>query len=66
MSGWRYWRDPDGTMRLEVRLDEDDARRMDREQLEMLADAAWLVEASFRGKTTGPLTLPATGLPVRI
>ena len=65
-SGWEAWTDDrDRTQHMHIRLASDDARRMDREALEMLHDAAWLIEQAFKGNISGPLVLPKTGLPIR-
>ena len=64
MSGLTTWTDL-SAQHWKITLTYRDAREMNSEQREMLADALWLVQAATRGDTEGPLTLPRTGLPVR-
>lgn len=60
------WNDQDGTMCVRLRLTEAEQQEMSAEQLEMMSDAGWLLEHALRGTaTTGPLTLPLTGIPIR-
>ena len=52
---WRIWLTP------------ADAVAWDRERLDMLDDALWLAALALIGDgTEGPLTLPKTGLPIRL
>lgn len=46
-------------------LTEIDAERWDRERLDMLEDAFWLLRQALAGRIEGPLTLPRMGVPVR-
>jgi len=47
-------------------LTEADARGWERERLDMLEDAFWLVREALAGHIEGPLTLPITRLPIRV
>lgn len=46
-------------------LAEIDARRWERERLDMVEDAIWLLGQAVEGHTEGPLTLPRSHIPVR-
>lgn len=60
------WEDPiTGTRILRLALTASEMRRLRPEQLDMLADAEFLIEAALRGDVEGPLTLPRTRVPVR-
>lgn len=60
------WTDPmSGSQIVRLALTDNEMREMDREQLDMIADAVFLIEHALKGKVDGPLTLPRTGLPIR-
>ena len=61
----RQWDGVDGTRHVHLTVTDQDLYEMKREQIEMLQDAVFLIEAALRGSVDGPLTLPLTGLPVR-
>lgn len=64
-SKWEAWTSTDGVMHFTVGLHPYEAARWNAERLAMLEDGVFLIQAAFRGETTGPLTLPKTGIPVR-
>jgi hypothetical protein len=47
-------------------LTEADALAWERERLDMLEDAFWLVREALAGNVEGPLTLRRTRLPIRV
>jgi hypothetical protein len=57
--------DPDGTHRVLLKVTKHDLVAWDPERLDMLLDAEWLIRQALAGRTTGPLTLPRTQLPIR-
>lgn len=46
-------------------LNDVDAEAWDKERIEMLRDAFWLLRQALAGNTEGPLTLPLLGVKVR-
>jgi hypothetical protein len=66
LTSLQQWSTPGrGTATWTFTLTERDAIAWDRERLDMVEDAFWLLRRALMGHTEGPLTLPRLGFPIR-